>query len=319
MPTFRVEPARGTLRLDTPVQYIKGIGPRRAEQLSAHQIQTVADLLNYSPFRYEDRSQFRPLSMLREGEWILSRARILSVGEYRPRRGGISVFEMLVGDGKGRIRLKFFNQPYLRQVFHEKIDLIIYGQVKRDGYSGGSLCLINPECEILEADGGESVHTGRIVPIYRRLGDTRARALRQILHTVVSRLPSDLNDPLPSHVSRKYGFLPRNEALAQVHFPEVTARSAEERAQALEALNRGLSPAHKRLIFEELFQLQVGIRMVRAGRMRISKEQRILLSEAVRQAIKKILPFHPTAAQKRVLKEVADDMRSGRPMSVASE
>ena len=93
------------------------------------------------------------------------------------------------------------------------------------------------------------------------------------------------------------------------------AASATDRAQALEALNRGLSPAHKRLIFEELFQLQVGIRMIRAGRIKISKDRRIQLSESVRDAIKKILPFHPTGAQKRVLKEVADDMRSARPMS----
>src|SRR5262245_48853865 len=98
MPTFREEPARGMLRLDTPVQYIKGIGPRRAEQLQAHQIETVGDLLNYSPFRYEDRSEYRSLATLREGEWILTRARILSVGNYLIRRGGMSVFEMLVGD-----------------------------------------------------------------------------------------------------------------------------------------------------------------------------------------------------------------------------
>jgi ATP-dependent DNA helicase RecG len=281
----------------------------------ALQIQTVADLLNHSPLRYEDRSEYRSLSMLRDGEWILTRGRILSVGNHLIRRGGMSVFEMLVGDDTGRIRLKFFNQPYLRQVFREKLNLVVYGQVKRDSYSGGSLCFINPECEIVEDEGKESVHTGRVVPIYRRLGDTRGRALRQIMHNIVSNLPRDISDPLPSYVRKKYRLLPRNEALARVHFPELRAVSAADRARALEALNRGVSSAHKRLIFEELFQLQVGIRMIRAGRMKIAKDRRIQLSESVRDAIKKILPFHPTGAQKRVLKEVADDMRSARPMS----
>src|SRR4030095_11284828 len=150
MPTFREEPARGILHLDTPVQYIKGIGPRRAEQLLALQIQTVADLLNHSPLRYEDRSEYRSLGMLRDGEWILTRGRILSVGNHLIRRGGMSVCKMLVGDDTGRIRLKFFNQPYLRQVFREKLNLVVYGQVKRDSYSGGSLCFITPQRQIAE-------------------------------------------------------------------------------------------------------------------------------------------------------------------------
>ncbi|HSW39387.1 MAG TPA: ATP-dependent DNA helicase RecG, partial [Acidobacteriota bacterium] len=190
-----------------------------------------------------------------------------------------------------------------------------YGQVKSDPYANGALVVMNPECEIIEDEqSGPSVHSGRIVPIYRKLGDLRARPLRQIMYRIVFETPYDVPDPVPSGIRRKLHLLPKAPALRQLHFPEVSG-TAREREKAMELYNEGISPAHKRMIFEEFFELQVGIGMIRQNRMRQVKRRTFRLSENVRSAIKKILPFHPTEAQKRVLKDIAADMCSQRPMS----
>ncbi len=301
--------------VDTPVQYLKGIGPRRSEMLAAHGIRSIGDLLDYAPFRYEDRTQFRPIQSLREDEWVLVRGEVRNVGGFDARRRRFSVFEMLVSDGRGSIRVKFFNQPYLRTVYKIGTRLILYGQAKKDSYTRGSLVLMNPECEILEEEKGPSVHSSRVVPIYRRLADLRTRALRQIMFHAISDLPPDIPDALPAYLAKQLHLLPKPKAIQQLHFPKLKATIKSEREKELDLFNAGLSPAHKRLIFEELFQLQVGIAMVREGRVRHVKNRRFQLGEGIRTAIKRILPFHPTEAQKKALKEIAEDIRSLHPMS----
>jgi len=302
--------------MEDAVQFLKGIGPRRAEMLAAHGIRRMADLLDCLPFRYEDRTQFRSMQSLREGEWVLVRGEVCSIGGFDARRRGFSVFEMLVRDGRGSVRVKFFNQPYLRRVYSIGCRLVIYGQVKSDPYAHQSLVLMNPECEILEEDqSGMSLHSGRVVPIYRRLGDLRTRTLRQVLYSLVSSLPPDIPDAIPSYLARQLRLLPKSKAIQQIHFPRFKGTSQQDRARELELLNNGISPAHKRFIFEELFQVQVAIRMVREHRVRHIKNRQSQLGENVRIAIKKILPFHPTEAQKQALKEIAEDICSPHPMS----
>jgi ATP-dependent DNA helicase RecG len=289
--------------------------------LAAHGIRTAGDLLEHLPFRYEDRARFRPLASLRPEEWVLVRVRVASVGGAQGFRQGFSIFEMLVRDGSGAVRVKFFNQPYLRRLYTVGTRLTMFGQVKQDAYSGGALVLANPECEVVEGgdDGGgdgNALHMGRVVPIYRKLGDLRTRALRKVMHEALSHLPPELPDALPAYLARQLRLPPKAKALRAVHFPEVGAAVPDaERKKALAACDAGLSPAHKRFIFEELFQFQVGVRMVREDNRRQVKARRMEITEGVRTTIKKILPFHPTAAQKRVLKEIADDQCSIHPMS----
>ena len=298
------------------MQFLKGIGPRRSEMLAAHGIRTIGDLIDYVPFRYEDRTQFRPIQSLQDGEWALICGEVCSVGGFDTRRKGFSVFEMLVRDGKGSVRVKFFNQPYLRRVYQTGIRLIIYGQVKKDPYAHGSLAFMNPECEMLEEEQAKvSVHSGRVVPIYRRRGDLRTRTLRQIIYSILSGLPADIPDAVPAYICKQLRLLPKTKAIQQVHFPSLKGTSPAERQKEMDVLNAGVSPPHKRLIFEELFQLQVGIGMVRQNRVRHVKARHFQLGENIRLAIKKILPFHPTEAQKRVLKDIAEDICSPHPMS----
>jgi ATP-dependent DNA helicase RecG len=303
------------LKPDTPVQFVKGIGPKRAEKLIAEGIRTLSDILDYPPFRYEDRTRFQPIRSLTDGDWALIRAEVCSSNDQVSSRRGMSIVTVLVRDSAGAIPLKFFNQPYLKNVYHTGMQLVIYGQVKRDTFAGGSLAILNPECEILDDDASESIHSGRIVPIYRKLGAMKTRTLRQILFRAVFSLPPEMDDPIPSEIRKQLHLLPRAETIRRIHFPEISAKSAEERDREMDALNLGLSPAHKRMVFEEFFQLQVGIQWVREGRIHLSKSHRYALGENVRLAIRRILPFHPTFSQKRVLKEIAEDMRSVRPMN----
>jgi ATP-dependent DNA helicase RecG len=302
--------------IDDAVQFLKGIGPRRSEMLAAHCIRRVGDLLDYIPFRYEDRTHFRPIQSLREGEWVLIRGVVRSTGEFDARRKALSVFELLVSDGTGSVRAKFFNQAYLRRLYQPGCRLILYGQVKKDPYAHGSLVLMNPECEILEEEPDTlSVHSGRVVPIYRRLGDLRTRTLRQILYAILTDLPPDIPDAVPSYLNKQLRFLTKPAAIRQLHFPRLKSTSPVDREKELNLLNAGISPAHKRFIFEELFQLQVAIRMVREHRVGYLKGRAFHLGEKVREAIKRILPFHPTEAQKNALREIAEDICSPHPMS----
>jgi ATP-dependent DNA helicase RecG len=223
---------------------------------------------------------------------------------------------MLVRDDGGSIRVKFFNQPYLRRIYQIGVRLVLYGQAKKDSYAHGSLVLMNPECEVLEDErAGSSLQSGRVVPIYRRLGDLRTRTLRQIIYSVISDPPSDIPDAVPAAVCKQLHLLSKPKAMQQLHFPKLKGTTEQERETEMDLFNAGISPAHKRLIFEELFQLQVGIGMVRENRVRQVKDRKFQLSEGVRLAIKKILPFHPTQAQKQALKEIAEDLCSPHPMS----
>jgi len=302
--------------LDAPIGSLTGIGPKRSEMLAAAGIHRVGDLLEYLPFRYEDRTQFRSIRSLREEEWALIRGEVYRVGGFSNRSRGFSLFEILVRDGSGSVKVKFFNQPYLRRIYQPGVRLVLYGQAKRDPYSGGNLALMNPECEILEEERtGPSLHTGRVTPIYRRLGDLKTRALRQIMHSLISDMPRDIPDAVPSYLMKQMRLIPKPKAMEQLHFPKLKGTTKQDRNREMDSYNAGNSPAHKRLIFEELFQMQVAIRMIRENRWRRMKGRKIGLGENVRTAIKRILPFHPTEAQKTALREIAEDLCSPHPMS----
>ncbi|MEJ2110526.1 MAG: DEAD/DEAH box helicase, partial [Acidobacteriota bacterium] len=295
---------------------LDGVGRQRSEMLSHCGVRTVGDLLNHIPFRYEDRSRFRTIASIKENEWVLICGEITRAGNVRTRHRGFSLFEMLVRDRSGGIRVKFFNQPYVSRIYREGTRLVLYGQVKKDSYAKGALVLANPECEVLDRNPDrESIHLGRIVPIYRKLGELQGRLLRKIMYSAVSFLPAELPDAIPAFLCKNLHLPSKSNALRQLHFPRLRGGSQKTKGKELSLLNQGQSPEHKRFIFEELFEFQVGIRMARQYRTKQGKHRKVLLNDAVRQAIRKVLPFHPTNAQKQTLKEIAEDMRAGYPMS----
>jgi ATP-dependent DNA helicase RecG len=300
------------LELTTPVQYVKGIGPRLAEILAAKGIATVGDLLNYLPFRYEDRLNPRGIAELRAGEMATVIGEVRNSGLFRTRK--MPIFQLTVGQGRSKLRCLWFHGTYLQDKFKPGQLIALYGKVEQDQRSG-ELQIIQPQVEMLGdagTDGADdkaaaSLEVGRIVPIYESAGQGRvtARWFRRVIRTALDDLTPDLAETIPAAVRERLALVSPREALWKVHWPEA--------GESFEDLQSSRTPAHIRLIFEELFFIELGLELKR----RQQKTQTGIafrLDDRVRQAIKKILPFHPTAAQKRVLKEIADDMQKPYPM-----
>jgi len=303
------------LEPSTPVQFVKGIGPRLAEILAAKGIQTVDDLLHYLPFRYEDRLNPRSVAELRAGEMATVIAEVRNSGLFRTSR--MPIFQLTVGQGRSKLKCIWFNGSYLRDRFQAGQMVALYGKVEAD--RDGHLQIMQPQFEILgdineeggadeaEKKAAASLEIGRIVPIYESTGQGKLtpRWFRRILRGALDNLNPDLPDPVPAAVHAHLSLVSPREALWKVHWPDAGESFAD--------LQSSRTPAHIRLIFDELFFVELGLELKR----REQKAQTGIafkINERAREAIKKILPFHPTAAQKRVLKEIAADMQTPFPM-----
>jgi ATP-dependent DNA helicase RecG len=301
------------LELSTPVQYVKGVGPRIAEVLAAKGIHTVGDLLHYLPFRYEDRLNPRGISELRPGEMASVIGEVRNSGLFRTRSKPI--FQLTIGQGRARLRCLWFNATYLQDKFKPGQMIALYGKVEED-LRTRELQIIQPQFELLAdaADSGEngaekkaaeSLEIGRIVPIYEATGSVTPRWFRRIIRTALDNLTPDFPDPIPAAVRSHLGLISPRAALWNVHWPDP--------GESLADLQSSRTPAHIRMIFDELFFVELGLELKRR-QLKAQTGIAFKLDDRVRSAIKKILPFHPTIAQKRVLKEIAADMEKLHPM-----
>src|SRR3954466_7452139 len=306
------------LQLSTEVQYVKGIGPRTALVLAEKGISNVEDLLYYLPFRYEDRLNPRGIGELRPGEMATVIAEVRNSAVFRTRNG-MPIFELVVGQGRSTLKCIWFHGEYLRDRFKPGQLVALYGKVE-EGWKGRGLQITQPQFELLNDAGGgegelaleaakdvESLEVGRIVPIYESAANTKltSRWFRRIIYGALENLAADIPDGIPPAISRRLKLLDRRPAFAQVHFPLEGESFAD--------LQNHATPAHKRLIFEELFFLEVGMELKRR-KMRERPGISFALADGVRQPLKKTLPFKPTSAQKRVLGEIAHDMQHPSPM-----
>jgi ATP-dependent DNA helicase RecG len=303
------------LDLSTSVQYVKGIGPRFAEILLDKGVSTVEDLLYYLPFRYEDRLNPRGIGELRAGEMASVIAEVRTFGLFRTRR--MPLFEMTVGQGRDTLKCIWFNATYLKDKFRAGMLLALYGKVDAGDRSGQRFEILQPQFEILhdpsepsgngEEQKWQSLEVGRIVPIYEAAGNGRltARWFRRVIHGMLENLTQDIPDAIPAVVRGRLQLIDRRRAFWEAHWPEV--------GESLVRLQEARTPAHIRLIFEEFFFLELGLELKRR-KVRSQSGIAFEINDRVRQAVKQILPFHPTAAQKRVLKELADDMAQPVPM-----
>jgi ATP-dependent DNA helicase RecG len=300
------------LELSTKVQFVKGIGPRLAETFAAKGIHTVEDLLYYLPFRYEDRVNPRGVSELKPGEMASVIAEVRTSGLFRTRRN-MDIFQMTAGQGRSALKCIWFRGGYLKDRFKPGQLVALYGKVEESTFGRGGLEMLQPQFEILgeaDAEDGEdkefhSLEVGRIVPIYEAAGKVTTRRLRRIIYRALEELNPQLEDALPKAVRERLGLIDRREAFKLVHWPDA--------GENLANLQVARTPAHQRLIFEELFFLELGLELKR----RKARKQNGIgyrVDDSVRDAIKRILPFHPTAAQKRVLGEIAEDMQQPSPM-----
>jgi ATP-dependent DNA helicase RecG len=291
--------------LATPLQFLKGVGPRRAADLAHAGLITIEDLLYRFPLRYEDRSHLQPVASLRPGRAASVAGRILSCGLRSTRRPGFKIFEALVGDPSGALRATWLNQPFLRDVFTRGQHVVLFGIAEMRG--NGGLQLTNPQYEILDEEDAETIHTGRIVPVYEKAGGVTPKIQRKLVHDALQRLPTDLDDHLPEQMRLRLGLPSRHGALVAAHFPAGDV--------SIDELNRFATPAQRRLIFEEAFLFQQGIL---ARRRRAAGEQKpfpMRVDDRIRESARAVLPFKLTPGQKQALKEIVEDLQRPQPMN----
>jgi ATP-dependent DNA helicase RecG len=288
--------------------YVKGVGPKVAELLAAKGIQTAEDLLYHLPFRYEDRQHPRSLDELVPGETASVIAEVRGSMLLRTRK--MPIFELTVGQGRLALKCIWFNGSYLEGRFHAGQTVALYGKVE-PSRTTQNFKMIQPQFELLPDEGDDAetrlLEVGRITPVYESLGGARlaSRWQRKTIFHLLEGMRGAVPECLPAAMLARLDLPDCETALREVHFPSEGTNFAQLQSSA--------TPAHRRLIFEELFFLELGLELKRK-RMRERAGIGFATNEKVREAIREVLPFHPTAAQKRTLGEIVADMRTPSPM-----
>ena len=279
--------------LEVPAQYVKGVGPTRAAQLARLGLHTVEDLLYHRPHRYEDRSRLATINTLVPGQKQTVQGTVLAISE---RRHGTYQFMTALSDQTGVLQAIWFGQRYLRRVIRRGMRLIVHGKVDRFG----GLQMVVEEFEILTGDEEDTLHTGRIVPVHPATEGLSPRVLRSILYQALNQYLDDVPELLPEAIRRRLGFSERREALRVLHFP-----ASMDEAEV----------ARRRLAFEELLVMQLGLLLRRQALARVNKGVRYDGGRGLLERFLTTLPFPFTSAQRRVIDEVVHDLRSSRPMN----
>ncbi len=295
------------VRLSSPLQYLKGVGPALAEKLKAKGLETVEDLLFYPPFRYEDRSKFLPIRHFREGQSGALLAIVASTRTRTWRKGMQLLFEAELQDEQGnKLLARWYNAKYLASEIVPGMRLALFGKAEFD-FQSGRVFLAHPDFEVLPEDGDPdlALHMGRIVPVYEAVGKISAKQIRRFVSGALE-ATAELHDALPPETLRRFEMPGLGRAIVDVHDPAPES--------SLEALNTRRSPGHWRLIFEEFFWLELGL-LRKQREVKRAVGIAFELNVGIREKVKQMLPFKPTGAQKRALKEIADDMARPHPMN----
>jgi ATP-dependent DNA helicase RecG len=296
-----------SISLQTKVQMVKGVGPQRAELLAERGIYTLEDLLNYLPFRYEDRIHFSKIKDVQPDGTYTLRARVMSGQAIRGMYGRNAIYHLLVQDDTGSLPCKFFHGGYLEGRLKPGQQLVLHGKVEIDKNRPARREMINPQFEILSNEEVDSSEMGRIVPVYEAVGTFGTRQIRRAIFATIQNLDQSIVDILPLDLRKRLALPSRRDALIQTHFPPPE--------ESLEVLNQFRSPAQRRLIFEEFFLYQLSLALGRKATRKENATPFRVREDKVREALKKILPFKPTGAQKRVLADIAADLERPVPMN----
>jgi ATP-dependent DNA helicase RecG len=280
--------------LDSPVQYAKGVGPQLAKKIGKMGIMTIDDLLTHFPRRYEDRSQLASIADVQDGAFETVTGVVVAKKESRPRRG-LVITRVIIDDGTSRLSLVWFNQPFRGAQLNPGLKLYASGRIER-GFR--EIQMSNPEYEPVTDE--DTVHTGRIVPIYPSTENLSQKVFRKILKSNLDAYAPHLEDLLPPYLRSSYNFPGYGEALGEVHFPPDFVRMAE---------------ARNRLVYEELFFLQLGLLMMKNEKQAAEKKRCYAIEDDFVGRFQQKLPFTLTDAQVRVVGEVLGDLCRATPMS----
>ncbi|MDH4028447.1 MAG: ATP-dependent DNA helicase RecG, partial [Nitrospirota bacterium] len=290
---------------DTPVQFVKGVGPARAGLLERLGIRTLKDILYYFPWRYEDRKNLKEIRSLKFGSIETTLCEVVSADVITTPRKRMKIMELTVTDNTGFLKARWFNQAYLKKYFNKGQRLVLSGFVKGNPYSVSGLEMENPDFELLGSED-RLIHTSRIVPVYKATEGISPKQIRTIIFNVIEQYSYLIEDHLPSDILQRNGLMPLKQAVTGAHFPEESGD--------VEALNRGSDPVHRRLVFDEFFLLELGLASLKK-RETLEKGISFDISGGLVGKFMKALPFELTGAQKRVLEEIRSDMRRPLPMN----
>ncbi|HEX6082726.1 MAG TPA: ATP-dependent DNA helicase RecG [Methylomirabilota bacterium] len=290
--------------LATPLQFVKGIGPQRAKLLGNLGLRTVEDALYYLPTRHEDRSQLTPLRSLKPND-VTTVSGIVRAVSPPPRGRPRMPLSVLLGDGTGFLTCVWFGQGYLERLFRRGQRLIVHGKAQR--YRSGPLQMQVKDFEIVEDESGEgaaepgdeTLHTGRLVPVYGLTRGLTARPMRRLMKRLVDGYVDGLEDPLPDALRARHHLEVLSVALRGGHFPKAEADYAA---------------ARRRLVYDEFLLLQLGLAI---RRQRQGRQPGLAMNPpgALARRLLASLPFALTAAQERVWREIRLDMAEPYPMN----
>lgn len=291
-----------------PIQYIKGVGPKRALLFKKLNIETINDALFFLPRRYEDRAHLKSISELQVGELQTFVAEIL-VKDVSLARTKRKIFKIVVGDNTGHLILKWFNfnERYLSNRYKKGQKIIVSGQVLLDNYDGFGLEVRHPDIEIIDSETTELVHLGRIVPIYPLTEGFYQKTIRSVMKIVVDSYAHLYPEILPDYIIKSRSFIPLDKALKEIHFPS--------QESDISLLNNGRTSAHRRIIFNEFFLLELGLALRKQDKLQEKRGISYEYKNNLTNRLKSILPFELTSSQEKVLKEIYEDMKKPYPMN----
>ena len=286
--------------LKKPVQYVKGVGPRRADQLARLGIHTVEDLLYHIPFRYQDRREMRTIRDLATGEEGAAVGQLVRMGRRFMAKRRRWVLEAVVRDETGFLFLMWYHQHrYFQQKYQIGQRVLLFGKVDL-GMKGGKW-MIHPDMELVD----EEDETSRILPIYNKTTEMTVAAMRRLVHGAVDAYVELVPKGVPPEISARLGLMDLTEAIRYLHRPPVDAD--------LKPLNEVSSEAHRALVFDELFYLQLGMALRRRN---VVKEDGLsIVPGMLATRLREVLPFRLTNAQERVLETIFRDMAAPHPMN----
>lgn len=298
--------------MQMPLQFLKGVGPRKAADLGRAGLRTVEDLLFRFPRHYEDRSRMQAIITLRPGMTASISGKVLNAGLAHTRRPGFKLFSALVQDDSGQIQAVWPNQAFLKDVIKSQQRIVLFGKVEIWGSRG--LQITDPEFEIVKdrepgaesREPDEQLHTGRIVPVYERTGSVTTNMQRRFVWQALEQLPEEVFDPVPEDILTRERWPDRKAALWQTHFPTSD--------RPIDALNAFTTAAQRRLIFEDFFVFQTGLALRRHENAQITKQLVSRVDDRIRQCARAVLPFKLTDGQREALADIVADMQRSWPM-----
>lgn len=289
------------INFETDIQYLKGVGPKLGALMSRNGIKTIKDLLENYPRAFEDRRAARNIASLKENELVSLKAMVMSVSSYAMGRSSRKIYDVLIRDGSGQIRCKFFRTPYKGyfERFKTGIEVRIIGKVTN---YRGKLEFHHPDIKDVVPD---EENVDQLLPIYVEIEGFSSVKMQKMIQSAYLQLKDWPTEILPPSLMQKNKLIPRKQALKEIHFPEI------ENAEGLTTLT---SKAHERIIFEEFFWLELYLASKKMG-LKNEKGVAVQNKDTINLKLIESLPFALTGAQRKAFEEVKKDMQSGKPMN----